>query len=170
MTEERFTYLISADDVKGGSFVNYNVTDDLIADAIRIAQDTYLRDVIGCNLLMSVKGKVYRNITSGEAIEEKYLTLIDDYIVPYLVAEAQVQICEPLALKLRNVGVTSTDDTNIRTADIEAVKRLENSLKTFAVDKVNRLIDFLNANEFEELQGCKCHKLNKKANIGLWLK
>ena len=165
-------YLVSPDDVKAASNINYNVDDGDVASAIRTAQNIYLRDIIGDNLLEAVQGMVSGNTLSDNPA---YETLLDDYISEYLTYKACVEMCIPISFKLRNIGVSQDYDTNIQAAQIRNIAEVADYYETQAIDKANRMIDFLldNRDAFPELDvHCVCgHEpdLRKKANTNLYL-
>lgn len=168
-------YLVSPDDVKAASNINYNVNDGDVASAIRTSQNIYLRDIIGDNLLETLQDMV-----SGGTIEDTgntpYLVLLDEYVSEYLIYKSCVEVCVPISLKLRNIGVSQDYDSNIQAAQLENIAELANYYETQSIDKANRMIDFLveNRASFPELNiHCSCGRkapcLKKKANTNLYL-
>ena len=166
-------YLVSPDDVKAASNINYNVDDGDVASAIRTSQNIYLRDIIGDNLLESLQEMVSGGTLSANTAYEE---LLDNYVTEYLIYKACVEICVPISLKLRNIGISQDYDSNIQAAQLANIAELANYYETQAIDKANRLIDFLieNKTAFPELHiSCACGRkapcLKKKANTNLWL-
>lgn len=168
-------YLVSPDDVKAASQINYNADDIIVSSAIRSSQDIYLREIIGDRLLGSIQEKV-EDKTIENPENEAYLTLLDEYIFNFLIYKANVEICIPISLKIRNIGISQDYDSNITAAQIETIEKLCDFYETQADDRQNRLIDFLVENRatFPELNlqcGCgeKAPCLKKTANTQLYL-
>lgn len=170
-------FLVSPNDVKAASEINYNVDDTQVARAIRVAQNTYLREIIGDTLLSKLQ-ELIEDGTIGESIYKQYAELCDIYCSEYLIAKANAEICIPISLKIRNVGVAQDSDTNINAAALEGIKELRRYYETEACEKANRLIDYLkeNRDSFPELKGTECvcgvnngADLRKRANINLYL-
>ena len=171
-------YLINTDDVKASTYVSYNVEDDTLATSIRTAQNTYLREIIGDSLLETLQEMV-----SGGTIDNPenaaYLDLLDNYVFEYLAVQAQVCSIVPLSYKIRNIGLSQDNDTNVVTAQMDGIREVESYLKTLAIDKANRIRCFLRENKaaFSELenQPCLCDSCSKgadlklEANTNLWL-
>ena len=168
-------YLVSPDDVKAASNINYNVDDGDTASAIRTAQNIYLRDIIGDHLLESLQEMVSAG-TINDNSNAAYLELLDNYVSEFLTYKACVEICVPISLKIRNIGISQDYDSNIQASQLSNIAELANYYETQACDKANRMIDFLVANRsaFPELDiRCSCGQhapcLKKKANTNLYL-
>ena len=88
-------YLVSPEDVKAGSNINYNVDSGDVASAIRTAQNVYLRDIIGDNLLEALQEMVSGGTIGDNAAYEE---LLDNYVSEYLIYKACVEITVPFRL------------------------------------------------------------------------
>lgn len=168
-------FLISTDDVKAASQTNYNVDDSVLAGVIRTAQNIYLRDIIGDNLLEALQDMVSENTIDNEE-NIAYKELLDNYIFDYLAYKANVELCVPVSLKLRNIGLSQDSDTNILAASLQGIDLAADFYETQAIDKCNRMIDFITENRdaFPEVDTvCTCGKqapnLRKRANTRLWI-
>lgn len=168
-------FIISPNDVKAASEINYNVDDQQVARAIRVAQNTYLKEIVGEKLLSAIQALIEQNLIDTEGYEA-YADLCDVYCAEYLIAKANAEICMPISLKIRNVGVAQDSDTNINAATLEGINKLHSYYETEACEKANRIVDFLKNNKaaFPELEGCVCGDKGtglgvKYANCNLWL-
>ena len=165
-------FLVSPDDVKAASNINYNVDDGDVSSAIRTAQNIYLRDIIGDRLLEAIQDMV-----SGDTLSEHpaYEELLDNYISEYLTYKACVEVCVPISIKIRNIGLSQDFDANIQAAQLRNIAEVADYYETQAIDKCNRMIDFLlqNRSAFPELDmHCTCGEepnLKKRANTQLYL-
>lgn len=163
-------YLIDTDSVKASSIVNYNVNDEDCGFAIREAQDTYLREILGDALLDKCV-----ELTSGDTLDEQgneaYKELVDTYIFEYLSAKAQECLLVPISFKIRNIGVSQDSDTNVLTQQMDTIKELKAYWGTISADKANRMKCFLRDNRaaFPELESgaCGCGACRKGPNLKL---
>lgn len=163
-------FLIDTDSVKASSLVNYNVNDEDCGYAIREAQSTYLREILGDALLDKCI-----ELASGNTLDdpgnEAYKELVDTYIFNYLSAKAQECLLVPISFKIRNVGVSQDSDVNVTSQQIDTVTALQAYWKTEAIDKGNRMKCFLRENKaaFPELVNapCICGTCKKGADLEL---
>ena len=179
MTEWKNVMLISPKRVKESGELNVNVEDRAIASSIRIAQDIYLRDVIGKDLLDKLKVLVYNkiesvsgatNIDSEEAIA--YKTLLDDYIGDALVYKTVVDLAIRKSYELRNMGLVKNYDTNVQASSIDDIKYVQNYQETMWNDALNRIVEFLCENKEaipESTFVCGCKPKTKYANVNIYL-
>lgn len=174
--------LVSPTYVKSSTFVNYNVDDIDLSNAIKVAQNIYLRDIIGDRLLKKIKELEFNAIKKrtpniDEYIYAAYKELLDNYIKGFLAYKTQANICMNLSYKIRNIGLAKDSDTNIYTPSYEEVSRVRHDLETYACDAANRMADYLNRNKeaFPEIsERCACGEhmpsLSKRyANTNLFL-
>lgn len=177
--EYKKVMLISPDDVKASGNINYNVDDEVIGSAIRTAQNIYLTDVIGNDLVEKLQLLVWNAIQGEEdniesAENAVYKTLLNDYIKDAMNYKTTAEICVRIALKIRNMGVVQNADTNVNPVSLEDIKYLRDTYNGYWESSVNKMYTFLKKNRviFSEFVGCGCDKINVKAkygNTGLWL-
>ncbi len=163
MDKVKRTYFISPDDIKGSSYVNYNLSDDLLGKAIRETQEVHLQAIIGSNLYYRLQELVFNAIQdSGDTIDdegfEAYKELLDDYVQPYLEEKTQAVLCVPATYKLRNFGVAKNSDTNIESPSLRDVMALQKRFNTSSAKYATRLSMWLCANKdaFPELSETSC--------------
>lgn len=185
MENYKNTMLTSPDSIKAEGQLNYNVSDDVIGASIRTAQKNYLREIIGDALLDTLQKLVYNaiigeepNIDSDE--NEAYKTLLEEYVEPYLISKTIVEVCVPISLKIRNIGIAQDSDINILASQVESIKEVRSYYETHNCEDATRLSHFLCQHkedypELSENNNCHCHKgtapkIGKTfANTGLWL-
>lgn len=163
MDNVKRTFFISPDDIKGSSYVNYNLSDDLLGKAIRETQEVHLQAIIGSNLYYRLQELVFNAIQdSGDTIDdegfEAYKELLDDYVQPYLEEKTQAVLCVPATYKLRNFGVAKNSDTNIESPSLRDVMALQKRFNTSSAKYATRLSMWLCANKdaFPELSETSC--------------
>ena len=138
-------HLISEITLKKYSLISDNVDSTYIAPAVVKAQDMGLQPLIGTNLLV----KIY-NLVDTEAITMQtnawYKTLLDDYIAPYLCQKVMADIQIPLFAKIRNAGITQSQDQQTTQLSIQEVEYIKNKYENDATFYANRMTDYLKAN------------------------
>lgn len=162
--------LISPNTVKGYGDINNNVSDEAIAASIRTAQNVYLQDVLGEELLNRVKDMVADG-SIDEDDNEPYKVLLDEYITECLAYKVASELCLRGSLKIRNYGVAKDGDTNIYTPTFSEVKHLQRTYDTYYSHYLNRMIDYLKKYKHIFGDGCTCEPKNKGkyGSTGLWL-
>ena len=162
MNDIKKVMLVAPDDVKT-AYVNYNVDDSLVGASIREAQDIHLQSIIGSNLLYRLQELVYNAINEeDDNIEDSgntlYRELLDDYVNPYMVSKSQAVLCVPLSYKLRNLGITKTNDENIQQTSLKEVMAMQRRFNTTSAFYATRLSKYLclHRDDFEELKQTEC--------------
>lgn len=180
MTIYKNTMLVSPKVVKQSGQLNLNCDDSMIGASIRTAQNVYLVDVLGSELVEKLQELVYykinpvsshpSNIDSPENIA--YKTLLDDYVVDVLTYKTVIDLCIRSSYKVRNMGVVKNSDTNVLASDIDDIKHLQNYIETMYNHCLNRMEEFLCQNKEaipESHRDCGCKQKKKYANVNLWL-
>lgn len=177
MTEYKNTMLISPKRVKESGDLNLNVDEAMIGASIRTAQQVYMVDVVGSDLVEKLQQLVFNkisgvndNIDSEENIA--YKTLLDEYMTPALISKTVVDIALRISLKIRNMGVVQNSDMNVNRASIDDIKYLQNYEETMYNHYLNRMTEFLCDNKEaipESSFNCGCKPKTKFANTNLWL-
>ena len=137
---------ISIDELKN-SVLNANVDNEYIQPAIDEAQSIYLREILGDKLYNSINDKVQHNTLTG-----KYLTLVNQYIKPYLTYMVQSLIVIPINFKTRNAGVINQYDNGFSTTTMKDTNYVKEYYDSKAQFYGNRLTEYLqkNAADFPE--------------------
>lgn len=163
MDKAKRIMLVSPEAVKSGSYVNLNVDDSVVGAAIREGQQIHLQSVIGSNLLhrlqqlvLNAKEDADDNIDAEQ--NWVYKELLDDYVTPYLVNKVQALICVPVSLKIRNLGVVRTNDTNIDGPSLRDIMALQTRYNGMAAKYATYLSKYLCAHraELPELNETDC--------------
>lgn len=157
--------LTSPNSVKAVSYINNNVTDDVIGASIREAGDIHLQSIIGTALYRRLQELVNNkiqgvndNIDSEE--NEAYKFLLDEYVEPYLISKVQFLICQPISYKVRNMGVIQNSDANVNKSTSDEIGKLANRFNTEAMRRATALSMYLckNKSAYPELtSSCDCN-------------
>lgn len=178
MMEYKNTMLISPKRVKESGDLNLNVDEAMIGASIRTAQNVYMVDVVGSDLVEKLQRLVYNKIqnASGDTIDSEeniaYKTLLNEYMTPALISKTVVDIALRISLKIRNMGVVQNSDMNVNRASLEDIKYLQNYEETMYNHYLNRMAEFLCQNKAaipESKYNCGCKPTEKYANTNLWL-
>lgn len=138
-------FLISDVLLKEETIINDNVGSEFIGPAIETAQDIYLQQIIGTELL----DKMYALVVTNQIIDDAnkiYKELLDDYITPYLKFKVLSEITVPLAYKYRNAGVVQSTANNYQQTTLKDAQLVANHYNLRADFFVERMNKFLCAN------------------------
>ena len=183
MKEYRKSLLINVAELKTNTVISGNIDDKFLLSAIMTCQEVHLEDLIGTALYHKIQQLVYNtvkkqadNINAPE--NEIYLTLLDEFIKPFLKAKCTVELLYNVSYKMKNAGVVKTSDTNVSNADIEEIKYLERQYSVYVNSYSERISKFLKEH-FDELPELSVDKplyyndanINKEyaSDCGLWL-
>lgn len=131
---------ISPDELRN-SVLNANVETEYIQPAIDEAQGIYLREILGDRLYNALVNKI-----ESETLDGKYLTLVENYIKPYLTYMVQSLIVIPVNYKIRNAGVVNQYDNGFSTTDMKDTQYVKEYYDTKAQFYGNRMTEFLQKN------------------------
>lgn len=140
------TYFITVEELKQTTF-NANLDNEYIVPALEEAQSIYLREILGDLLYNSIENRIDSDTLNG-----KYLTLVNQYIKPYLTYKVQSVIVIPLNNKTRNAGVINQYDQGFNTTTMKDTAYLAEHYDSRAEFYANRLTTYLrkNAADFPE--------------------
>lgn len=179
MTEYKKTMLVSPKVVKQSGELNLNCDDSMIGASIRTAQNVYMVDILGKELIERLQELVYRKLRgeTEDTIDSEeniaYKTLLDDYLTEALTYKTVIDLCMRSSFKVRNMGVVQNSDTNVLSSNIDDIKHLQNYIETMFNHSLNRMAEFI-CNNQGAFPDCKiqcntCKGMNKYANVNLWL-
>ena len=131
---------ISPDELRN-SVLNANVDTEYVQPAIDEAQGIYLREILGDRLYNAVVNKI-----ESETLDGKYLTLVENYIKPYLTYMVQSLIVIPVNYKIRNAGVVNQYDNGFSTTDMKDTQYVKEYYDSKAQFYGNRLTEYLQKN------------------------
>lgn len=135
------TYFISIEELKQNNVINANVDSEYIEPALREAQDIFLREIIGDALYNAIENKINGNTLTG-----KYLTLVNQYIKPYLENRMLASLVVPISMKIRNAGVIQQYDQNFNSSNVKDVAYLADYYNGRVEFYENRMTEYLKKN------------------------
>lgn len=132
--------LVSETKLKQFTNINSNVPMDTLRAEIQIAQDVELQPLLGTLFYNTLLSKVS---ATGNTFNADQLTLINDYIQPFLIQVAYFTAIPHLHYRTMNRGIVEGDAENARSVDIETMKYLRGIQKQRADFYKMRLQDYL---------------------------
>ena len=147
-------FLLTSEELKLSGAVNQNLEDIYVEEAIKEAQDVYLREIIGDSLYNTLQNH------TPQAEPDIYDELIEDYIKYYLKYKTLSIVCFIVNFKIRNIGVTQQFSNEVNTATMEDTKSVMNYYNQQADFYANRLTKFLQTNSIPEYK-CSCNQVTE---------
>ena len=161
------TLLISEKYVKTQSNIQDNVWGDFLTPAIREAQDIELQPIIGRPLYKKILKEV-----EEKDVEERFKTLIEDWIQPYLLYQTIVSLIPIIGTKLGNIGTVISNDEHVQNISSSERENLEYRYRYLADHYKSELQKYLLANKdlYPELTSTCIKNLNLKSSnsLPLW--
>ena len=122
--------------------LNGGVEDAVMVPAIILAQDKYLQQYLGTDLLNKLKADVSAGTVSGD-----YATLLDSYVRKATVWWTMVELLPNLYVKLDNGGlVIRTAENTAAISEADLHREVENARQN-AQFYTSRLVEYLCANQ-----------------------
>lgn len=131
--------IISVQDVKNNAYVDSNVDELSINNAIQLAQDIDLQNLIGTELYNYI-------IETGDALEDPYLTLVLSKIKPLLVWQAVYNLVNLKTAKIATTSVAKDSNDNTNTLEIKDLNRLAGVIKGYKTHYERMLLTYLQKN------------------------
>ena len=160
-------YLLSVENLKKLGIIHNNTDTKLLAVAIKRSQDMHIQPALGTPLFKALLDRVETNTWTQD-----YLDLMNDYVVPCLVAFVDYRAALLLTDKLTNKGAGRVQDDNQTTLELNQVAELRDQLRKDAYFYKERLIGYLkddNATKYPEYcDSCSdhCNEYVKKDDTG----
>lgn len=163
-------YLLTSEDfIKSVTNISDNLSGKYLQGAIREAQETALRDVLGSCLLDALKARMAAKTLNGW-----YKELVDrcQYFLAYT---AIADVTMKATFKVTNFGLSKSSDENLQVATMDEVAANQGYYLAKADAECLRLQTWIlqNRGEFPELDACACERMNANlksaATCGIWL-
>lgn len=133
---------ISPQYLKDNSSVEDNVNDNIIYPVIDGTQKFFVEPITGTDLY----DKLQNDISSG-SLTGLYKTLVDEYIVPYMVEMSVYNLLPKIAFHYANRSVEKGTGENSEAATMEEVEYLRKEHNKLAETIKERMLDFLREND-----------------------
>jgi len=169
--------LMSANEIKNFTSINYNVSDDYISATIEDVQEVYLQEIIGTALLLKYKDLITKTSSNSEGglfdeSNNAYNEYYQNFIKNYLKEKVEVELLTNLNFKIRNAGIVKEN----KSISYDDLSRLIRNKETSVNHWATMLSKYLKDCDFVELNSCNnpswyiAPKIGKDyGNIQLWL-
>lgn len=160
-------YLLSVENLKKLGLIHSNTDTKLLAVAIKRSQDMYIQPALGTPLYKALLNRVETSTWTQD-----YLDLMNDYVVPCLVAFVDYRAALLLNEKLTNKTTGRVQDENIQANSIADVNELRDQLRKDAYFYKERLIGYLKDDqavkypEYCDMCSDHCNEYVKKDDTG----
>jgi len=160
-------YLLSVENLKKLGIIHNNTDTKLLAVAIKRSQDMHIQPALGTPLFRALLDRVETNTWTQD-----YLLLMNDYVVPCLVAFVDYRAALLLTDKLTNKGAGRVQDDNQTTLELNQVAELRDQLRKDAYFYKERLIGYLKDDqatkypEYCDMCSDHCNEYVKKDDTG----
>lgn len=134
--------LISNTDLSAYTSLNANVDVDKIIQFVKIAQDIWVQQYTGSNLLDKIKADIVAGTLSGN-----YLTLTNTYLKPMLIHFTMVEFLPFHAYTIANKGIYKHQSENANVVEKNEVDWLVEKEKNIALNYAQRFIDYMFVNQ-----------------------
>ena len=131
-------YLISVEDLKKKGLIHQNADTKLLKVSIKRVQDMNIQPATGSPLYRELLRRVGANDWDAD-----YRTLMNDYVIPALVAQVDYKVALYNLEKIRNKGTGRNTDDNFQANADDSNEAFRDELKKDAFFYVERLIGFL---------------------------
>ena len=132
---------ISRTDLVKNSIIDGNVDTDKFIQFISIAQDIEVQNYLGTDLYNRISADIIAGTLSGN-----YLNLVNDYVQPMLIWQAQVNYIPYAAYQIKNGGVFKHTSENAESASRSEVDYLVQKARNTAEYYTRRFVEYMNFN------------------------
>lgn len=133
--------LITKKDIVKFTAMDGSVDSDKFIQFVKIAQDKYLENYLGTDLIDKIKADIVADTLTGN-----YLTLVNEYCKQPLIHWSMVEYLPFSSITIANKGVFKHSTENGEVVSKEEVDTLIERERNTAQYYTNRLIDYLSFN------------------------
>lgn len=131
-------YLVSVENLKKKGLIHQNTDTKILGVAIQRVQDMIIQPALGSPLYRALLTRVQNDDWNAN-----YRTLMNDYVVPALVACVDSKASKILTDKLTNKGLGALTDETFGALQQSEINQFRDELSSDAYFYVERLIGFL---------------------------
>lgn len=134
--------LIGKSDLQAYTALNGNVDTDKVLQSIKIAQDIWVLQYVGTDLMNKIKTDIVASTLSGN-----YATLVNTYLKPMLIHFTMVEYLPFAAYSISNKGLYKHSSENAEIVSKEEVDYLIEKEKRIAENYAQRFLDYMVVNQ-----------------------
>jgi len=132
--------LISEVKLKNFTNINKNVDMDVLKAEVQIAQDIDLQTILGTKFYNHLLDQVS---ATGNTFNADELTLVNDFIAPYLIQTSYFNAIPHIMYRTMNNGIVEGTMENATSVSIDTMRYLRSVQKQRADFYMTRLLDYL---------------------------
>lgn len=159
--------LIARTDIAKYTSLDGNIDYDKILPFVKYAQDIWIQQYTGTNLLVKIKNDILNDTLSGN-----YLSIVNTFLKPMLIHFTMVEYLPFASFQISNQGVNQRTVENGQVATQENIQYLTEKYKRIAENYAQRFIDYMNFNNnlFPEYLNNNNEKINPQQEnyLGGW--
>lgn len=138
--------LITRDDIVKKTALGGNVDTDKFIQFVNIAQDTYIQNYLGTDLLEKLQAIIAAG-TVDDVANADYKTLLLDYVKPMLIHFAMVEYLPFAAYTIANKGIFKHTSENAEGTTKTEIDYLVEKERQIAQHYTERFVDFMCFNQ-----------------------
>jgi hypothetical protein len=160
-------YLLSVENLKKLGLIHNNTDTKILAVAIKRSQDMHIQPALGTPLYRALLLRVETNTWTQD-----YLDLMNDYVIPCLVAFVDYRAALLVTEKITNKTTGRVQDENIQANTLAEVNEFRDQLRKDAYFYKERLIGYLMDDqavkypEYCDMCSDHCNEFVKKDKTG----
>lgn len=159
--------LIARTDIAKYTSLDGNIDYDKILPFVKTAQDIWIQQYTGTNLLVKIKNDIINDTLTGN-----YLSIVNTFLKPMLIHFTMVEYLPFASFQISNQGVNQRTVENGQVATQENIQYLTEKYKRIAENYAQRFIDYMNFNNnlFPEYLNNNNEKINPQQEnyLGGW--
>lgn len=134
--------LIGKSDLQAYTALNGNVDTDKVLQFIKIAQDIWVLQYVGTDLMTKIKSDIVASTLTGN-----YATLVNTYLKPMLIHFTMVEYLPFAAYSISNKGLYKHSSENAEIVSKEEVDYLVEKERRIAENYAQRFLDYMCVNQ-----------------------
>jgi hypothetical protein len=134
--------LIGKSDLQAYTSLNGNVDTDKVLQFIKIAQDIWVLQYVGTDLMNKIKSDIVASTLTGN-----YATLVNTYLKPMLIHFTMVEYLPFAAYSISNKGLYKHSSENSEIVSKEEVDYLVEKERRIAENYAQRFLDYMCVNQ-----------------------
>lgn len=138
---------ISEKQIKEQSSVELNADPKALSKVILEVQETTLKQVIGTVLYSQLTEEISTAYTEQTDLSPAPKTLLNDYVIPYMIYAVLVDFIVVNNYKITNKGVMKMNDTNAGNLSASELETAKNYYMGRASSRKKALVDYLYENK-----------------------
>jgi len=159
--------LIARTDIAKYTSLDGNIDYDKILPFVKTAQDIWIQQYTGTNLLVKIKNDILNDTLTGN-----YLSIVNTFLKPMLIHFTMIEYLPFASFQISNQGVNQRTVENGQVATQENIQYLTEKYKRIAENYAQRFIDYMNFNNnlFPEYLNNNNEKINPQQQnyLGGW--